>query len=291
MIRTRIGALVAATAIMVAACGGSTASTTPSEAAPSGGDVSAAPSVDAGTPKEGGTLIVGLPGDMVLADPSLVSDSNSSYIHAQRHRGSARREGRHPERRRAGPRRPSCPTLSSDGLTYTFKLRDWHQVPRRDRLQCRCRGLQLRASEERPRGAPRRLQLLLRRRLRMGRQFEPGVGHCGRPATVEFKLKTPQSNFLISQAPLPQFGIQSPTALKAGDADNPDPSKSAYAQGPGDRHGRDRPVQVQGVGSQRPRHDREERRLLERRTRPAPRRGDLQAIRRPGRRAERPPGR
>ena len=53
------------------------------------------------------------------------------------------------------------------------------------------------------------------------------------PRPVKFTLKTPQSNFLIAQAPLPQFGIQSPTALKAGDADNPDPSKSKYAQGQG----------------------------------------------------------
>jgi peptide/nickel transport system substrate-binding protein len=51
--------------------------------------------------------------------------------------------------------------------------------------------------------------------------------------TVKFTLGHPQSNFLIAQAPLPQFGIQSPTALKAGDADNPDPSKSPYAQGQG----------------------------------------------------------
>ena len=45
-------------------------------------------------------------------------------------------------------------------------------------------------------------------------------------------LKRPATNFLISQN-LPQFGIQSPTALKAGDADNPDPAKSPYAQGQG----------------------------------------------------------
>jgi peptide/nickel transport system substrate-binding protein len=51
--------------------------------------------------------------------------------------------------------------------------------------------------------------------------------------TVEFKLKRPQSNFITSQAPLPQFGIQSPKALKDGDADNPDPAKSPYAQGQG----------------------------------------------------------
>ena len=52
------------------------------------------------------------------------------------------------------------------------------------------------------------------------------------PTTVVMTLKRPQSNFLISQN-LPQFGIQSPTALKAGDADNPDPAKSPYAQGQG----------------------------------------------------------
>ena len=58
------------------------------------------------------------------------------------------------------------------------------------------------------------------------------------PTTVEFKLKAPQNNFLIAQAPLPQFGIQSPTALKAGDADNPDPSQEHVRAGPGDRPGR-----------------------------------------------------
>ena len=129
--------------------------------------------------KEGGSIVVGLPGDMVLADPSLVSDSNSSYIQLNVIEGLLGVK--------AGTLSDiepvlaeSIPEPSDDGLTYTFKLRTGHQVPRRDGLQRRSRRLQLRAPEERPGGPPRRLQLLLRRRLRLGRGLEPRVGHRGR---------------------------------------------------------------------------------------------------------------
>jgi hypothetical protein len=86
MLRFKPAALVASAAILFAACQGA-ASPAPSassgtSAAPSAGG-SSAPSAS-GEPsaaiKEGGDLVVGLPGDMVEADPSLVSDSNSSYI-------------------------------------------------------------------------------------------------------------------------------------------------------------------------------------------------------------------
>jgi ABC-type transport system substrate-binding protein len=82
MLRTRIGALVAVSAIAFAACGG-TASPSPSAPAPAGASTapSTSPSAQpAGSPQAGGTLVVGIPGDMVTADPTLVSDSNSSYI-------------------------------------------------------------------------------------------------------------------------------------------------------------------------------------------------------------------
>jgi peptide/nickel transport system substrate-binding protein len=51
-------------------------------------------------------------------------------------------------------------------------------------------------------------------------------------STVVITLKVPNSSFLLSQT-LPQFGISSPTALKAGKADNTetDVSKISYAQG------------------------------------------------------------
>src|SRR5687767_2476983 len=82
MVRSRIGVLLSAAAIVFAACGGAAQTAAPSAPA-SVAPASEAPSVAPASPaiKEGGSIVVGLPGDMVFADPSLVSDSNSSYIH------------------------------------------------------------------------------------------------------------------------------------------------------------------------------------------------------------------
>ena len=83
MSRIRTGAVVAIAAILFAACQGTATTQAPSTApttAPSTGASSAPSAPPSAAIKEGGTLVVGLPGDMVLADPSLVSDSNSSYI-------------------------------------------------------------------------------------------------------------------------------------------------------------------------------------------------------------------
>ncbi len=232
MTRIRIGALVAATAIIAAACGGSSESTAPSAAPPSDGQASSAPTVDPGAPKEGGTLVVGIPGDMVLADPSLVSDSNSSYIMINVVEGLLGVKAG-----TLGEIEPvlaaELPTLSSDGLTYTFKLREG--IKFHDGTDFNADAVVY--TYERQKNAPVAL------RDAYNYYFGAVFGWAENsnlesvtavdPLTVEFKLKAPQNNFLIAQAPLPQFGIQSPTALKAGDADNADPSKSAYAQGQG----------------------------------------------------------
>src|SRR5918993_76304 len=83
MVRLRIGALVAATAIMFAACGGA-ASPSPAAsgpaATPAPGDSQEPAESPAGEIKEGGTLVVALPGDIDNTDPALISDSNSSYV-------------------------------------------------------------------------------------------------------------------------------------------------------------------------------------------------------------------
>jgi ABC-type transport system substrate-binding protein len=82
MIRLRIGTLLSVAAILFAACSQAVTSGAPS-APGSVAPESVAPESQApasGAVKEGGSLVVGLPGDMVLADPSLVSDSNSSSI-------------------------------------------------------------------------------------------------------------------------------------------------------------------------------------------------------------------
>ena len=82
MNRVRIGALFAVTAIVFAACGGATTSSAPASVAPPASTgASTAPSVEpsastAGTPKEGGTLVIAIPGDMNRTDPALVDDAN-----------------------------------------------------------------------------------------------------------------------------------------------------------------------------------------------------------------------
>ena len=233
MVRLRIGALVAVAAIVFAACG---TAASPSPAATTGsaaptGSASAEPSVGAEI-KEGGSIVVGLPGDMVMADPSLVSDSNSSYIHLNVIEGLLGVKAG-----TLGEIEPvlaeSIPEPSADGLTYTFKLRTGIKFHDGTDLDAEA----VVYNYERQKNAPAELRDAYN--YYFGAVF--GWAEDSNLAsvtavdatTVEFKLKTPQSNFLIAQAPLPQFGIQSPTALKAGDADNPDPSKSTYAQGQG----------------------------------------------------------
>jgi peptide/nickel transport system substrate-binding protein len=229
MMRRRVGALITTLALFGTAC-----TTTPaaSPVGTGGGAASTAPASPSSEIKEGGDLIVALPGDMVTADPSLVSDSNSSYIQIQVVEGLL------------GPKpgslseiepklAESMPTASPDGLTYTFKLRTG--IKFHDGTDFNAEAVKY--NYERQKNAPKAL------RDAYNYYFGAVFGWAADSnlksvdvvdeSTVKFTLVHPQSNFLISQAPLPQFGIQSPTALKAGDADNPDPSKSPYAQGQG----------------------------------------------------------
>ena len=84
MARLRIGTLLAAGAIIVAACGGSTATTcacitqAPASAEPGASSAPSEPA--AGEPKDGGTLVVAIPGDIKRTDPALIDDSNTSYV-------------------------------------------------------------------------------------------------------------------------------------------------------------------------------------------------------------------
>ena len=232
MVRYRIGALVAAAAIVLAACSPAASPSAPAATqAPASAPASAAPSPSSAI-KEGGKLVVGLPGDMVLADPSLVSDSNSSYIHLNVIEGLL---GIKPGT--LGEIEPvlaeSMPEKSADGLTYTFKLRTG--VKFHDGTDFNADAVVY--NYTRQKNAPKELRDSYN--YYFGAVFNWGNDSnlksvtAADATTVKFTLGHPQSNFLIAQAPLPQFGIQSPTALKAGDADNKDPSKSPYAQGQG----------------------------------------------------------
>jgi peptide/nickel transport system substrate-binding protein len=224
-------------AILFAACQGAVITPSPSAAPASGAPASQAPASEtpsapaSGTPKDGGTLIVGMPGDMVLADPTLVSDSNSSYVHMNVIEGLV---GLAPgTTSKVVPiLAASMPTVSADGKTYTFTLRTgvmFHDGTPFD-------SAAVKYNYDRQQNAPKALQDAYN--YYYGAVFGWGsksnILSIDTPdaTTVVFHLGIPQSNFLLAQV-LPQFGIQSPTALKAGDADNPDPSKSPYAQGTG----------------------------------------------------------
>ena len=240
MARFRFGVLVAVMAIAASACGGAATSSPPAASQPAASQpaasqpaASTAPSESsaAGTPKDGGTLVYGLPGDMVLADPSLVSDSNSSEVQLNVVEVLV---GLKPGT--ISELQPvlaaEMPTVSSDGLTWTFKLRTG--VKFHDGTDFNADAVVY--NYERQKNAPKTLQDAYN--YYFGAVF--GFGDKSNlksitapdESTVVMTLATPQSNFLLAQT-LPQFGIQSPAALKAGDADNPDPSKSAYAQGQG----------------------------------------------------------
>ena len=131
MTRVRIGALFAVTAIVFAACSGATTSSAPSAVAPSAPAVatpvprllhrSSHPSA-AGTPKDGGNLIVALPGEIATTDSAFSQDSNTSYVLNQVVEGLvALKPGTIGE---LAPGLAKSWTVSPDGLTYTFALQD-----------------------------------------------------------------------------------------------------------------------------------------------------------------------
>ena len=231
MSRARPIAFFASLVLVVAACN-SAATSQPS----TGTTTSQAPvGTPTGTPaaqiKEGGTIVVGLPGDMVLADPTLVSDSNSSYIMENVIEGLV---GLKPGTTSdvVPILAASMPTISPDGLTYTFTLRQGVKFHDGTTLD----STAVKYNYDRQKNAPKALQDSYN--YYYGAVFGWGdnsnIKSIDTPdaSTVVFHLGHPQSNFLLATT-LPQFGIQSPTALQAGDADNADPSKSAYAQGQG----------------------------------------------------------
>ena len=96
----RIGALFAVTAIVFAACGGATTSSAPASVAPPPSTgASTAPSVEpsastAGTPKEGGTLVVAIPGD-INRDRPVARRRRQLVVRA----AADRRDPRHPQAR------------------------------------------------------------------------------------------------------------------------------------------------------------------------------------------------
>ena len=236
MTRRWIGALFAGAAIMVAACGGSTPSTAPATQAPaSQGTASEAPateapaSQDAGAPTPGGTLVVGLEGDINRTDAAIVDDLNSSYVLQQAVEGLVTLA--------AGTGDEIVPALatewsvSDDALTYTFKIREG--VKFHDGTDLNAEAVKW--NFDRWLNIPQSyIDLSYTYYIdsvigRGDKSFVESVTVVD-DSTVDVKLRNPNSAFLL-QLTLTPFAIQSPTAIEAGGGNDPDFANNKYATG------------------------------------------------------------
>jgi peptide/nickel transport system substrate-binding protein len=230
VIRTRIGALVAVTAIIAAACGGSAAT---SEAPSTPPDATAAPTtaptVDPNAVKTGGTLVVAIPSELSRTDPSLVDDGGSIYVLqnvvetlVQLEQGSGSS---------IIPALAESWTTSDDGLTYTFKIREGVKFHDGTALDAAA----VKYNVDRWINIPQSY-------IDQGYTYyiDTVIGHgdganivataAPDATTFELTLAKPNSAFLVTLT-LPVFGISSPTALEAGGASDPDFSKNTFATG------------------------------------------------------------
>ena len=231
MNRVRIGALFAVTAIVFAACGGATTSSAPASVAPPPSTgASTAPSVEpsastAGTPKDGGTLVIAIPGDLNRTDPALVDDANSSYVLQQIFEGLVTlKPGTGSEI--VGQLADSW-TISDDGLTYTFKLKS---------------GIKFQDGTDFNAAAAKvnfdRWMSIPKSYTDLGYTYYIDTVITGKiaettapdPTTFVIKLKAPNSAFLVTLTLTP-FTFSSPKALTDGDASAPDFKNNKYAQG------------------------------------------------------------
>ncbi len=233
MARLRFGALLAATAIAFAACGGTTATSAPATQAPSSAEpgTSTEPSASAaGGIKEGGTLVVAIPGDIKRTDPALIDDSNTSYVMQNVMEGLVRlKPGTTGE---LEPVLAESWELSADGLTYTFKVRQgvkFHDGTDVD-------AAAVKYNYDRWLAFPKELQDYSYYAGAVFGGYGAGSNIASTDApdasTFVITLKSPVSTFLLQQTLTP-FTISSPTALKAGKADNTvtDVTQIPYAQG------------------------------------------------------------
>jgi peptide/nickel transport system substrate-binding protein len=181
-------------------------------------------------PKNGGTLTVGLDGDMRYADPSFVSDATSLYVADQVVEGLV---GLAPGTvSKVIPVLASAlPTVSPDGLTYAFKLRSGIKFHDGTAFNADAVKFNYDRWKNLPAGDLQKNAVTYASVFGgFGQASNLAAVDAPDPSTVVFSFVKPQSNFLISQT-VASFGIQSPAAIKGNDGNDATISKNAYALG------------------------------------------------------------
>ncbi len=230
MSRIRFGALFAVAAIAFAACGGSTATTAPATEAPASVEPGAttAPATEAppaGGAKEGGTLVVAIPGDINRTDTALIDDANSSYVGQQVMETLVTlAPGTGDE---IIPALATEWSVSDDGLQYTFTIRDGVKFHDGTALDAAA----VKFNFDRWINIPQSY-VDLGYTYYIDTVITPAIKSVEAPdaSTVVVTLNNPNSAFLI-QMTLTPFGIASPAALEAGNASAPDFANNTYATG------------------------------------------------------------
>jgi peptide/nickel transport system substrate-binding protein len=237
MVRYRLLAAGAIVAIVAAACGQG-ASPAPATQAPASeapatqAPASEAPATQApaetpvaGTPKEGGTFVVAIPGDLNRTDPALVDDANSTYVLSQVLETLVTlKPGTGGE---IVPALAESWSISPDGLQYTFKIRQgvkFHDGADLD-------AAAVKTNFDRWMTIPQ-AYVDLGYTYYIDTVITPAVKsvEAPDPTTVVVTLNDANSAFLI-QMTLTPFAISSPKALVDGDASAPDFANNKYATG------------------------------------------------------------
>jgi peptide/nickel transport system substrate-binding protein len=171
-------------------------------------------------------------GDIVYADPALVNDPSSEYVANQVVEGLVGLE--------AGTNSvvvpvlaATLPTVSDNGLAYTFKLRTGIKFQDGTDLDASAVKFNYDRWDSFPKGD-------LQNAAAYFRTVFGGFGEAGNLAsvaapdhqTVVINLRKPQSSLLIALANV-AFGILSPGSIESNGGNNPTLAKNAYALGKG----------------------------------------------------------